>query len=557
MKKAKVLTMLGILMAMGLTACGGGNDKSSAAQGDSSNEPVQSQSQGGEQSSQQGGASSEQGGASSEQGGASSQEGQSSSQHEHEFGEWAQAKAATYTELGSEERVCACGEKETRDVNTVAYDIDASSEIVKLNGDNKKVSQFTYNNGAAKVAAVPMKEISGGFKTNAVSGESEKWTIGDDANQAAANTYKLSNSGTGMAILFKVNVTSDINNALISIGGKYKNDNPRYFSNHGDGGQNGDNPDNDAYRYYTKVNDGEFQPIAYNNLMSSVFGDGSAVKYMPLGKFNLKAGDNLIYVRQSNLGYRVTLEGYLYVDLGANGEIGGTVPTHTHTPATAWSSDASEHWNACVGENCDEEGVKLNKAEHTFGEWQEVSAATQEAAGSEKRVCSVCGYEDTRAIPQLAIKDWVKDDLTASIPNASSLTKQTYADGIIGYKWNSATNAKATFTYTATQAGKLTFRLLLSAKKGNEANTTFWTYNNSAKTKVTFNNVEVPAPADNFNMSACKVESATAKDGGVAMMEPVWFDIFEADLIEGVNTIQVDFVAGSFSYFLCGAGLYK
>ena len=537
--------MLGVLLAMGLTACNGGG-KSSQPAGSSNNSQQSSQQGDSQQSSQQG---------DSQQ--SSQQGGDSSSTHEHEFGEWGAGKAATYTEFGSEERSCACGEKEERDTNTLPFDIDQASEVMMLNSGNKKVYQYTYNNGAAKVAAVPMKEISGGFKTEAVSGEKEKWTIGADANQAAADTYKLSNSGTGMALLFKVNVKTAINNAFISIGAKYSNNNPRYFKNHGDGGQNGDNPDNDAYRYYTKVNEGEFTPIAYNNLMSSVFGDGKSVCYMPLGKFNLKAGENDIYVRQSNLGYRVTLEGYLYVDLGAAGEIDGTVPSHSHTPATTWSSDANEHWHACVGENCDEEGVKLNKAEHTFGEWQEVSAATQEAAGSEKRVCSVCGYEDTRAIPQLAIKDWVKDDLTASIPNASSLTKQTYADGIIGYKWNSATNAKATFTYTATQAGKLTFRLLLSAKKGNEANTTFWTYNNSAKTKVTFNNVEVPAPADNFNMSACKVESATATDGGVAMMEPVWFDIFEADLIEGLNTIQVDFVAGSYSYFLCGAGLYK
>ena len=301
MKKAKVLTMLGILMAMGLTACGGGNS-SNAPQG--SSEPAQSQSQGGGESSQQGGQSSQDGGQSSQ------------NEHVHEFGEWAPKNAATYTELGSEERVCACGEKETRDVNTVAYDISAESEVVKLNGDGKKVSQFTYNSGAAKVAAVPMKQISGGFKTTAVEGQAEKWTIGDNANLAANTTYKLDQ---GNAILFKVNVSADINNALISIGGKYSNDRARHFSNEGDRTDtdtNGDDPTSDAYRYYTKVNDGDFEPIAYNNLMSSVFGDGKSVCYMPLGKFNLKAGENLIYVRQGKLGYRVTLEGYLYVSLG-------------------------------------------------------------------------------------------------------------------------------------------------------------------------------------------------------------------------------------------------
>jgi hypothetical protein len=402
MKNKKFLTILGVMLAMGLTACGGGK---SSAQPQGSSEPEQSQSQGGE-SSQQGGESSQQGGSqsqqSSQQGGESSQGGASSSAHEHEFGEWGAGKAATYTEFGSEERSCACGEKEERDTNTLPFNIDQASEVMMLNSGNKKVYQYTYNNGAAKVAAVPMKEISGGFKTEAVAGEKEKWTIGADANQAAADTYKLSNSGTGMALLFKVNVKTAINNAFISIGGKFSNNNPRYFKNHGDGGQNGDNPDNDAYRYYTKVNEGEFTPIAYNNLMSSVFGDGKSVCYMPLGKFNLKAGENDIYVRQSNLGYRVTLEGYLYVDLGAAGEIDGTVPSHNHTPATQWSSDDAEHWHACSGTDCDEPGIKLDKAAHTFGEQYDVVAATCSAKGSYKQKCTVCDYVKTVETPKLA-----------------------------------------------------------------------------------------------------------------------------------------------------------
>ncbi len=39
----------------------------------------------------------------------------------HSFGEWKTVKAATCTEKGSEERVCACGEKETQSIDTIAH----------------------------------------------------------------------------------------------------------------------------------------------------------------------------------------------------------------------------------------------------------------------------------------------------------------------------------------------------------------------------------------------------------------------------------------------------
>ena len=418
MKKTKILTVLGVLLAMGITACGGGEKQSEQPK---SEEPASSEVQ---PASSDTAPKTSEGGTESSQGG-----GESSATHEHSFGEWGPGKAATYTELGTEERVCACGEKEERDVNTVPYNIDAASEVIKLNSDNKKVSQFTYNNGAAKVAAVPMKEISGGFQTDAVEGEAEKWTIGADANQAAADTYKLSNSGTGMALLFKVNVSAALKGALISIGGKYSNNNPRHFSNEGDGGQNGDDPAKDGYRYYTKVNDGEFQHIAYNNLMSSVFGDGQSVCYMPLGKFDLNAGENLIYVRQGNLGYRVTLQGYLYVDLGASAEIGGTIPTHQHQAATAWSSDENEHWHVCTGSDCDEQGVKLDKAAHTFGPLVETSPAGCEEDGAGKYVCSVCGYEKTVVIP--AAHDF------------GAATQVAAGEGTVGYDLSVCTKCNA------------------------------------------------------------------------------------------------------------------
>ena len=197
MSKRKFLIPLAALSLMfsTLVACNGGGNNGSSKPTETSSQQTggsseqqaggssqqqgggSSQQQGGGSSQQQGGGSSQQqgGGSSQQQGGGSSQQQGGSSQqggdHTHEFGDWAQVKAPTYTELGSEERSCSCGEKEQRDVNTKAFDVDATSEVVKLNSDGKKVMQYTYNNGAAKVAAVAMKQNSGVFKTVAVEGQ--------------------------------------------------------------------------------------------------------------------------------------------------------------------------------------------------------------------------------------------------------------------------------------------------------------------------------------------------------------------------------------------------
>ena len=41
--------------------------------------------------------------------------------HVHSFGEWTTVKEATCTEKGEQERVCACGEKETQSVDIIAH----------------------------------------------------------------------------------------------------------------------------------------------------------------------------------------------------------------------------------------------------------------------------------------------------------------------------------------------------------------------------------------------------------------------------------------------------
>ena len=59
-------------------------------------------------------------------------------------------------------------------------------------------------------------------------------------------------------------------------------------------------------------------------------------------------------------------------------------PAHKHTPGSEYQSDSENHWKTCA---C---GEVMDKAGHTFGKW------VKKTSGSEERICSVCGYKETR-----------------------------------------------------------------------------------------------------------------------------------------------------------------
>ncbi len=64
-----------------------------------------------------------------------------------------------------------------------------------------------------------------------------------------------------------------------------------------------------------------------------------------------------------------------------------------HTYAETWTYDETEHWHAATCEHTD---LFADKAEHTFGEWETVTAPTCASKGLEHRLCTACGYEETR-----------------------------------------------------------------------------------------------------------------------------------------------------------------
>lgn len=93
-------------------------------------------------------------------------------------------------------------------------------------------------------------------------------------------------------------------------------------------------------------------------------------------------------------------------------------PTHTKTeaiPATGhaasaeWTKDATDHWHTCANDATEQ----LDKAAHTYGEWQVTLAPTCTTDGSRKKICSACGYEFVEVMPATghdAATEWSKDE---------------------------------------------------------------------------------------------------------------------------------------------------
>ena len=79
---------------------------------------------------------------------------------------------------------------------------------------------------------------------------------------------------------------------------------------------------------------------------------------------------------------------------------------HAHTSSSEWkvgreATCAEYGWNYNYCDECNEWYEVITTVDHTFGSWQTVTEPTVDSEGLEKRVCSKCGAEETRAISKL------------------------------------------------------------------------------------------------------------------------------------------------------------
>ncbi|NHM16664.1 hypothetical protein GMI69_08355 [Eggerthellaceae bacterium zg-887] len=75
------------------------------------------------------------------------------------------------------------------------------------------------------------------------------------------------------------------------------------------------------------------------------------------------------------------------------------VPALGHAPSADWQSDAADHWKVCGRCN-----AELERAPHSFGEWQVTKEAAETEPGTRERSCSVCGATEAEELPALGHK---------------------------------------------------------------------------------------------------------------------------------------------------------
>lgn len=97
------------------------------------------------------------------------------------------------------------------------------------------------------------------------------------------------------------------------------------------------------------------------------------------------------------------------------------IQTTAEKTASAPSADEAQAIKTDAAEPC---------VNHDFGEWTTVAAATASDSGSEERVCSKCGYTETRVISKLTIENnsvWIPG-ANIVVPFALTELNQTNVD---------------------------------------------------------------------------------------------------------------------------------
>ena len=136
--------------------------------------------------------------------------------------------------------------------------------------------------------------------------------------------------------------------------------------------------------------------------VTAMAGEGGTIT--PSGAQTVHEGDDIAFTVTPD-------EGYVVADVKVDGASVGKVDSYTFSNVTAdhtievafekeavtppahehvwsdWKCDGESHWKVC--EAC---GAISEKGAHAYGEWQQVSEATETEKGQWERVCSVCGY---------------------------------------------------------------------------------------------------------------------------------------------------------------------
>ena len=153
----------------------------------------------------------------------------------------------------------------------------------------------------------------------------------------------------------------------------------------------------------------------------------------------------------------------------------------------------------------------------------------------------------------VAFQSWAADEIFPTLTGSGWADPKDFGDAGKAFKFNKV--GGFTLNYESASAQKVLLQMKIAVKQSNNARTGFWAQSGEAevKTKITVNSkVITPGAEPDFTGST----ASTVNDSGIISV-PEWYNIIEIDLVEGPNTITIEYVAGGYSYYVGGVALAK
>ena len=457
MKKTKILTVLGVLLAMGITACGGNKTSSKSEEKSSqSSQPASSVAPTPASSSSQPASTPDT--SAPEQGSSSSS---SAVAHVHVWNlpnkdeleeEYAEVdQQPTCTAAGQKTWYCECGETKTEAIKKLGHDFGEwtvktaatceqdgveERECSRCDEKEEQVIKAAHTWGEAQtVAAGAENQVSYKLQTCSVCG-AYKATIkatdcsfvkGSIKSGTPSGYFKLSSKNDKAIWRFNVDLPEGklLEGRMYQIGAmdSYSTNTDKSYASTSTSGDNA--PEYTKGNFDVVVNGQsldktEWIRITFEEFLkdgedSSAMGsDYSPLCLCPIGDCYLVRGANeMTYERLGS--YNLIISDLVFI---------GKVITHEHEAATTWSSDENQHWHACTVPGCPTAGKADTPAAHTFGEQYDVVAATCTAKGSYKQKCSVCDYVKTVETDKIAHTYGEAYDVVAATCEAAGSQKK-------------------------------------------------------------------------------------------------------------------------------------
>lgn len=327
--------------------------------------------------------------------------------------DWAPVEGheATCEAEGQESRTCSvCGYVATRDTAKLPHDF---LELKKFDADDEKgtIAATAYDCTVCQATVLEWSALD--FDESSLVTEvvqengvdvGVKMKTADKCDPTSSSAGGPCNPETvGTKYVYKLDIYEAVTDAVLSFKIKPYNSygNPHIFAT-----ESGDycpgyvDDGNGGYKMadnrYGLIVNGQFVELGEDPYGTDSSLKGKVAWFDFQAKFNLTEGVNTIEILclggyPADAIYSYRLNNMPTIDVG-----------HRHRAGAEWLSNETSHWHACVAEGCEAENLQMNKADHEFGEKYDVVDATCTAPGSYKEKCTVCQYEKTTVVPQLA-----------------------------------------------------------------------------------------------------------------------------------------------------------